>query len=367
MIFTTDFSLKMPPSQTRYRWTQLVATTTILSHIVALASADCFLPNSTDRNSILWDSHGSDYQPSGFGSSIDEFQMCCATNGRAVPDTPRKDGLCQNGATIWRESCTDPTWKSPSCVKLCIDGISTSTRPLLPYYMRFRKLTEHYTDDEGDQRRDVDNRITQCPDQSYCCDDRNITCCVQGNGVWIDNGQPTTINPNATQATTVSTTPISTTTPAGLPPPPVPPPPSRFAGLPGGAIAGIAAGAIAGTIIPALAIWLCILRPRKRRRENIDAKDTSNTAPQPVDGHGQPAEMNAPDSTYLWPALDNFKGDLSMYPYTQNKDGTLRWELCGHSGRDVPRAELAGEDPALQTKQEATELVGSVPTYRKLE
>ncbi|KAI4176690.1 MAG: hypothetical protein LQ346_007842 [Caloplaca aetnensis] len=323
----------MPPSQTRYRWTQLVATTTTLSHLVALVSANCFLPNSTDRNTI-WDAHGSDYQPIGFGSSTDNFQMCCATNGRAVPDIPRKDGLCQNNIAIWRESCTDPTWKSPSCIKLCIDGIN----------------------DEGDHRRDVDNRVTQCPDLSYCCDDRNITCCQQGNGVWIENGQPTTINPNAPKAATVSATPISATTPAGLPPPLplVSPAPPQSAGLAGGAIAGIAVGAIAGTIIPALAIWLCILRARKRRRDNIDAKIEPDIAPQPVHGHGPPAEMNAPDSRYL-------------YPYTQNKDGTLRWELSGHSGRDVLRVELAGEDPVLQTKKENTELVGSMPAYQELQ
>ncbi len=351
----------MPPSQTRYRRTQLVATLTTLSHIVALVSADCFLPNSTDRN-LLWDSQGSDYQPSGFGSSIDDFQMCCATNNRAVPDTPRKDGLCQNGGTIWRESCTDPTWKSPSCVKLCIDGISKSTRPLHPCHTRFRKLTGHYTDDEGDRRRDVDNRITQCPDQSYCCDHRNTTCCQQGNGVWIEDGQPTTIKPKATQATTVLTTPISETAPADLPPPPVPPPPPQSAGLAGGAIAGIAVGAIAATIIPALAIWLYILRLKNRRRDNIDAKDASDTAPQPVDGHRPPAEMNTPESTYLRSELDNLKGDPSMYPYKQEIDGSLVWEVDGHNGRDVPLAELVGEDPALQTKKEAPELVGSTPT-----
>ncbi|KAL8861908.1 MAG: hypothetical protein Q9178_001777 [Gyalolechia marmorata] len=287
--------------------------------------------------------------------------MCCGTNNRAVPDTPRKDGLCQNGVTIWRESCTDPTWKSPSCVKLCIDGISTSTRPLHPDYTSFRTLTEPYIDDEGEQRRDVDNRITECPDQSYCCDYRNTTCCQQGNGVWIENGQPTTIKPNATQATTVLTTPISTTAPADRPPPP-----PQSTGLAGGAIAGIAVGAIAGTIISALAIWLCILRPRKRRRDNINAKDASDTASQPVDGHRPPAEMNAPDSTYSRPELDNFNGDSSMYPYTQGKDGTLRWELCGRNGRDVPLPELVGEDPALQAKKDATEMVGSMPTYREL-
>jgi hypothetical protein len=32
-------------------------------------------------------------------------------------------GLCGiNGTQLSRESCTDPTWKSPACLKLCVDG-----------------------------------------------------------------------------------------------------------------------------------------------------------------------------------------------------------------------------------------------------
>src|SRR5580700_3435287 len=32
-------------------------------------------------------------------------------------------GLCGvTGTQLWRESCTDPTWKSASCLKLCING-----------------------------------------------------------------------------------------------------------------------------------------------------------------------------------------------------------------------------------------------------
>ncbi|KAL8909960.1 MAG: hypothetical protein Q9171_004726 [Xanthocarpia ochracea] len=177
-----------------------------------------------------------------------------------------------------------------------------------------------------------------------------VSSCVStesGNGVWIENGQPTTIKPDATQATTVFATPISATAPADLPPPP-----PQSTGLAGGAIAGIAVGAIAGTIIAALAIWLYILRPRKRRRDNIDAKDASYTAPQPVDGHGPLAEMNAPNSTYLRPELDHFKGDPSMYPYAQEEDGALIWEVCGHNGQDVPPAELVGEDPARVANNE---------------
>ncbi len=144
----------MSPSQTRYRWTQLVATTTTLSHILALVSAACFLPNSTDRNSI-GDGHGGDYLPTGFGSSVDNFQMCCATNGRAVPDIPRKDGLCQNLAAIWRESCTDPTWESPSCIKLCIDGISTSspTTPSLLHALPNANRASHRRRRRSQKRR----------------------------------------------------------------------------------------------------------------------------------------------------------------------------------------------------------------------
>lgn len=117
----------MAPSPSIERNRPVATTTIFLIYIVAFASANCFLPNGTDRNSILWDSHGIDYQPSGYGSPADDFQMCCATNNRQNPDTPRKDGLCNDLAGIWRESCTDPTWKSPSCVKLCIDGIGMSS------------------------------------------------------------------------------------------------------------------------------------------------------------------------------------------------------------------------------------------------
>ena len=48
--------------------------------------------------------------------------MCCRTNDDNIPDICRPDRLCQ--ATyqydiIWRESCTDQSWQSPGCLKLC--------------------------------------------------------------------------------------------------------------------------------------------------------------------------------------------------------------------------------------------------------
>src|SRR5437773_4140804 len=47
--------------------------------------------------------------------------MCCRTNDGG-PDICRPDGLCQStldSSFIWRESCTDQSWQSPGCLKLC--------------------------------------------------------------------------------------------------------------------------------------------------------------------------------------------------------------------------------------------------------
>lgn len=67
-----------------------------------------------------------DYSPCNNG---DEHSMCCA----AGQDTCRIDGLCYyNGEVkgskgVFRDGCTDPTWESPSCVKLCLDGTCKQT------------------------------------------------------------------------------------------------------------------------------------------------------------------------------------------------------------------------------------------------
>jgi hypothetical protein len=53
--------------------------------------------------------------------------MCCATNrpNTVYQNKCRPDDLCVEGQTenLWRESCTDPTWKDPACLPLCISGI----------------------------------------------------------------------------------------------------------------------------------------------------------------------------------------------------------------------------------------------------
>lgn len=50
--------------------------------------------------------------------------MCCAL-GRPIYHINKclGNGLCEDVSTgwIWRESCTDPTWTDPRCLKLCME------------------------------------------------------------------------------------------------------------------------------------------------------------------------------------------------------------------------------------------------------
>jgi hypothetical protein len=59
--------------------------------------------------------------------------MCCALDRPANEYVSycRDDGLCGSPSTdeIWWESCADPTWQEPKCVKLRVDGGKTCDGP----------------------------------------------------------------------------------------------------------------------------------------------------------------------------------------------------------------------------------------------
>jgi hypothetical protein len=79
-------------------------------------STQCYRPDGSEPDS--------DYQPCHTGG----HSMCCATNRVASVNKCRPDDLCfqEDLQEVWRESCTDPTWKDPACLHLCVDGISKS-------------------------------------------------------------------------------------------------------------------------------------------------------------------------------------------------------------------------------------------------
>ncbi|KAM3087765.1 hypothetical protein ACMFMG_001838 [Clarireedia jacksonii] len=88
--------------------------------------------------------------------------MCChlgfANNGGDQCGSGSTYGLCGvTGTQLWRESCTDQTWQSPVCLKLCL-GVN-------------------------------DTAITACPDGSYCCGKNAKDCCDAGQGKFIVNNQ----------------------------------------------------------------------------------------------------------------------------------------------------------------------------------
>lgn len=104
-----------------------------------------------------------------------------------IYDECRSDGLCLStwyDNNVWRDFCTDSTWESPSCQKLCVNGTG------LPYA------------NNPANRTDTSVTVTPCNDGSYCCGHGNTaeTCCANGNGVFLVNGEAKNVNPTASSS-----------------------------------------------------------------------------------------------------------------------------------------------------------------------
>jgi len=86
-----------------------------LSMIVSSVIGTCYHPDGTSAHV--------DYKPCNTNGNV---SMCCHlgvsnNNGDACGSGPTY-GLCGiTGPQLWRESCTDPTWKDPACLKFCLD------------------------------------------------------------------------------------------------------------------------------------------------------------------------------------------------------------------------------------------------------
>ncbi|KAK6530391.1 hypothetical protein TWF694_003746 [Orbilia ellipsospora] len=138
----------------------------------------CYFPDGTLRDSL-------DYVPC--NNIQGQYSMCCATANRGGIDTCLPSGLCagpviqdKNTQPLWRESCSDPTWKSPKCVKICMFG----------------NWLKH------------DAPLTLCPDGSLCCGNGNFTCCEKLEGVVL----PATVGESSPSTTTTSTSILSSKT-----------------------------------------------------------------------------------------------------------------------------------------------------------
>ena len=165
----------------------------------------CYTPMGESRNKQFNVSNGFFYAPC---DNIKEHSMCCAIGyGKDISkaDSCRPDGLCYNqGADVyWRESCTDPTWEHPSCIKLFVNGTGfNGEEPIyhgkLNFFLEFWIL---FIDPRQGGIPVTDVRVTPCLDGRYCSGDgaSSTECCETGQGLFISNGQQLTENPNKTE------------------------------------------------------------------------------------------------------------------------------------------------------------------------
>jgi len=88
----------------------------LLSVGPALSFKTCYSPGGDNRNGPYDTPSNSTYLPC--NPTDGTASMCCATHDTCMPN-----GLCWNNAyhCWWRESCTDPDFTDPNCVKLFID------------------------------------------------------------------------------------------------------------------------------------------------------------------------------------------------------------------------------------------------------
>ncbi|KAK3360478.1 hypothetical protein B0T25DRAFT_578403 [Lasiosphaeria hispida] len=128
-------------------------------------------------------------------------------------------GLCLTNGIVRRGFCTDPTWKSPACVKVCDDPKAGGSR---------NSFAE----------------MTSCTDGTYCCGRNNLTCCGTSWAVKPPTLLSTAMNSTAPASTKTDIAPI-----AGL----------------GGALGAVVLGA-AGAI-------LYLLRRIKTLQKNQPPKD----------------------------------------------------------------------------------------------
>jgi hypothetical protein len=226
--------------------------------LVGHSSAACYTPEGLDRNAMFNASEGYLYAPC---NNVAAVSMCCAIGpGRIADgnaDTCIPGGLCYNpGSDIyWRESCTDPTWEDPACIKLFVNGTGVT-----------------------------DVSITSCGDGSWCdgVGQASTDCCIAGDGLFVVNGTETTQNPNATtthsSSTMLSTTPVrSTSTPTASPsssPSATAIPSHSKSGLSSGAKIGLGVGlgVGVGAILAIIGVYLLARHSRRSRDAHSNSR-----------------------------------------------------------------------------------------------
>ncbi|PGH16539.1 hypothetical protein AJ79_01645 [Helicocarpus griseus UAMH5409] len=184
--------------------------------------------------------------------------MCCALSGRLshTVDSCMSNGLCSNpcqldgsgicnsesGGAVWRESCTDPTWESPFCLK----GICTDES------MRNGNSTTNVA-------------MTQClEDQTWCCGSMTSnSCCSQPRrltlAATVGAASLSSTTASGAASATASSSVTATPTPTGQP--------SESPSNSGQMKLGLGLGLGLGIPVLVLGLVAVILLYRRRRRD----------------------------------------------------------------------------------------------------
>ncbi|KIW78767.1 hypothetical protein Z517_08606 [Fonsecaea pedrosoi CBS 271.37] len=136
---------------------------------LAISSKTCYTPAGEDTNGPYSTPQNSTYQPC--NPTDGTVSMCCASWDTCMPN-----GLCWNEAyhIWWRESCTDPDFTDPNCVKL------------------FTNITG-------------DTTVSNCTDGSWCVGTKG-GCCSDHTGVFLAANNDT-LPVTSTAAISASPTP----------------------------------------------------------------------------------------------------------------------------------------------------------------
>ena len=331
---------------------------------IFLASASCFYPNHTTNPFP-------DYQPCGNGPSPDDISMCCAVQRSGGEDVCQKNGLCSNVIigedNFWRESCTDRSWNSESCLKLCIEGVgalycSVPFRSSQSLLLDQANPTATSVDKNGVPMNATDRMVNKCPNGSFCCRDLNSTCCDDGDGLWIDTSNYQLRNYDPSKTTISSTSSTSTSSSSSSKGPAI----AEATGSAGQPVAtsqatakssstnmtgAIAGGVVGGVVVLAILTGLGWFFYRKRhlrgssgegdyrRRTLHEASGDSVPVQSPYisekDGRALPVEIDGNE-------LNAKNGELEGSPLMEEVGNTQD----GYKGRD------AQEDFPIPTKQE---------------
>src|SRR5437667_12860563 len=87
---------------------ELLLLILLSSSVVQCSSPQCYWPSGPAD-----DAHAA--------CAIGRVSMCCYTNVTSgISDQCTSQGLCESKGVTYRDSCTDPTFRSPYCSQLCL-------------------------------------------------------------------------------------------------------------------------------------------------------------------------------------------------------------------------------------------------------